>query len=282
MVAVAVEQLGPVRARRVPVDKHGVGVSRHPFCDHFVVRFLPGAGDCNVNEYDPIYARECPHDLVELPLGEGAVVTKVDDYHVPQLPRGPTGLQDVGSGIDLKTDLRVNHRKPPYVFLQPSDGAEHNRVADGAHGTSKLGRTGAPAIPGLLRAPGLSFVPGAVVRRLLVDFLFERWPVLPGTVYPGCGGRVMRLFHCMYGLHEGEVGGFRRRFSLGHGYAEQRAGGQDGHEGPGPLETEPPAQRSSRLAERPPGPSQGAAAYRRLDVAVGEIRQDDRRGQAQG
>ena len=92
----------------------------------------------------------------------------------------------------------------------------------------------------------------------------------------------MRLFHGMYGLHGGEVGGFLRRFGPGHGYAQQRAGGQNGHEGAGPLEEEPPAQRSPRLAERPPGPSQGAAAYRLLDVAVGEVRQDDRRGQAQG
>src|SRR5215211_6576896 len=83
------------------------------------------------------------------------------------------------------------------------------------------------------------------------------------------------------GFHGGQVGGFLRRFCLGHGYAEQRAGGQNGHECPGPLEMQPSAQWSSRLAERPPGLAQGAAAYRRLDVAVGEIRQDNRCGQAQ-
>ena len=70
MVAVLVEELGPICARRVPVDEHGVGVSLHPFCDHLVVRILPGAGDRHVDEYDPIYAGECPHDPVELPFGE--------------------------------------------------------------------------------------------------------------------------------------------------------------------------------------------------------------------
>src|SRR5215212_1198889 len=174
-----------------------------------------------------------------------------------------------------------------YIFLQPSDGAEHNRVADGAHGTSKLGRGRSFAIQGLLcRSPGHRSV--ACVPGILFLCPFVR----------GCGvgvrGSPIRFVRAsdlsfdlvalrsMYGLHGGEVGGFIRRFCLGHGYAEQRAGGQNGHEGAGPLEAEPPAQRSLRLAERPPGPAQGAAAYRRFDVAVGEVRQNDRRGQAQG
>src|SRR5215218_1023452 len=98
MVAVAVEEFRPIRAHRVPVDKHGFGVSFHPFCDHLVVRILPGAGDLYVDEHDPIDAGEYTHDLVELPFGEGAVVAEVDD-------------------------LRVDDPEPAYIFLQSSDGA---------------------------------------------------------------------------------------------------------------------------------------------------------------
>jgi hypothetical protein len=58
------------------------------------------------------------HDLVELILGEDAVVARWMTTTSPSCPDAAARLQDADRVVDLHADLRVDYRKPVYAFCR--------------------------------------------------------------------------------------------------------------------------------------------------------------------
>src|SRR5215212_1734146 len=260
----------------VPVDEHGfVLVARDPVRQHFVVwRPLVAVGYRGVHHEDLLRTREDLHHLVELSVGDDAVVAYVDDHHLPELAAGFELPEDAGGLGHLAVAAGVDSSQLRYVLLERVDGAEHHRVADGRNLASgiraRLAR-GRPAI-----SPGLSLMlPRFGVPAGLAGGGSGRPPsVSPrgGFIF---GLRPWRRF-AVRGLYVdalgGEVGGFLRRLGAHRGDPERRAEDYGGREGSGPAQSEPPLLGPVRLAELLPGASQGAAADGGLHKAVGEVR----------
>ena len=123
--AIRPEKLGPIVARRVPVNQHGVRIPLHTLGQDDIVRAFPGAGDLVIHEHDPARTAEYLHDLVELLGSERPVVAEVNDHDRAEPARRLMCPQDVDRSRDLAADRRVNPNAGDGL-LELAGGAEHH------------------------------------------------------------------------------------------------------------------------------------------------------------
>src|SRR5919199_402428 len=143
---VLTEVFGMTGACGVPVNECGIWVSLHPVGQYAVVRHRDRV--IHVGRYRQVHyqsltdAREHPHHLVERLGGEGAVVAYMDDHDVAELTGVAARPQDIDSSWRLEAALCIDGAEVGYLLLERVDGAEHHRVADGAHPARGRGGSG--------------------------------------------------------------------------------------------------------------------------------------------
>jgi hypothetical protein len=136
MNAVFSKEFGMACALGLPINEHRVRVSSYLIGQHGVVRHCDKIRYVSryhhIHHQDLALSRGYPHHLIELLGGEGAVVAYVDDNHVSEMSGSAPLPENVESSRGLTAALRIDQDEVGYL-LQRADGAEHHRVANGAH-----------------------------------------------------------------------------------------------------------------------------------------------------
>src|SRR6266540_1838201 len=91
----------------VPVDYRCVWIPHGAICDYRVVRRLPGPAELEIDKDGPPRRTDYRHDLVELRVGERAVVAHGDDHVVAQGTVLSSLAEQRYCHVDLPPDGRI-------------------------------------------------------------------------------------------------------------------------------------------------------------------------------